>query len=475
MTIIDHRVLVNASPEAIWALLGDLNATYRWYVNCTKSSILTTQQEGPGTRYRLEFSSGPDLVQEIRSWHRNLGFEYTVVDGPFDQNRGRIRLQAIPEGTIVHWTLEYELKGLGAAVRNVALRRRLDTEIEKSLKRLKKMIEASGARMDESTRERVSLRPAPSAEERASIAENAARTQQAMPRVEEAQPPTPPEPQPVIIDEGDIPPVPDGQPLVIDEGDLPPLPITEPALDPEDTRPNPAATGDETLPARPAELADTLPDEESTASAAPDEEALLPESAAAEPDEIETIPEPLPPVDLEATQPADSEMLSASETIPAVVPVAEDLQVENEPDLAAEPEAEPQASTTPEGAENISPAEPPPEPATQEPVAPEPSVPPAPARHGSILEAEVQPIGPSIWEVFGMKPPSADESEEAAASQAVEAPASGTDETPPQPAINTNLAADFGAHFRRIHAVRRGRHPGLRALHAIEVTLRPLD
>ena len=61
MTLIDHRVLVHATPETIWTLLGDLAALPKWHVNCAQASILTTHQSGAGTRRRCTMKKGPKI------------------------------------------------------------------------------------------------------------------------------------------------------------------------------------------------------------------------------------------------------------------------------------------------------------------------------------------------------------------------------------------------------------------------------
>lgn len=181
MTIIDHRVLVSASPENIWQVLGDLSALPSWHIHCTATNILTTQVKGIGARRRNTMQHGPTEVEEILSWYDNLGYEYTIVDGPrYRSNRGRIRLQAIPEGTVVQWTFEYELGGLLAGLRNrMMVRRRLDQTIADSLRQLKKLVEASGGRMDTATIKRVALQPKPSVAERAKLAEQETAMRQA--------------------------------------------------------------------------------------------------------------------------------------------------------------------------------------------------------------------------------------------------------------------------------------------------------
>ena len=65
---------------------------------------------------------------------------------PFRENKGRIRLQEIPEGTIVQWTFTYELGGVLGGMRNaLGMSRQVDHTIADSLKTLWQKIKQSGA------------------------------------------------------------------------------------------------------------------------------------------------------------------------------------------------------------------------------------------------------------------------------------------------------------------------------------------
>ncbi|MCA9904460.1 MAG: SRPBCC family protein, partial [Anaerolineae bacterium] len=119
MTTIDHRILIPVPQNVVWDYIGNLANNVRWQVDCSNLSFLTTRQEGVGTRWRASSEKGKEYVVEIRAWYEGLGYEYSFIDRPpFRTAMGRIRLQEIPEGTVVQWTLEYELGGMLGGVRN---------------------------------------------------------------------------------------------------------------------------------------------------------------------------------------------------------------------------------------------------------------------------------------------------------------------------------------------------------------------
>lgn len=382
MTLIDHRILIVAPPQAIWELVGNLSAMPKWHVNCAQASVLNTRQSGPGTRCRLTITNGPDIVIEIVSWVENFGYEYRVVDGPYRTSLGRIRLRVLPQGTAVHWTFEYELGGLAAGLRNALFtRQRLSDEIEQSLKRLKKVVEAAGVSMSDELAERVAMRPAPTAEERAALAENVIRTQPSLKAVTAPQEPPPGPAAPIVIDEGDLPPLPiPAAPTVIDEGDLPPLPVLEePPLADEDTRPTRTVAAPEFV--APAEIPPTPPAE-------------IPAEA-----------EPVAPVTLVDETPSAPDT-KAPATTPDMMPTEPAVEAVVPPSSSVKAPPETTAETLPE-MPVVGPQEPEPPPAAPE----TPTAPGAENRPSLLFGGEIKPLGPSIWDVFGIKPPSQAETE----------------------------------------------------------------
>ncbi|NWF68595.1 MAG: SRPBCC family protein [Chloroflexi bacterium] len=138
MTTLDERILIPAPQTAVWAYLSDLAKNPSWQADCVSVSFLTTSQSGPGVRWRSSGKRRRDYVLQITAWYDGLGYEYTYVDGAsFSQSKGRIRLQEIPEGTIVQWSFTYELGGLLGAMRDsLGIRRAYNTMMIDSLKKL---------------------------------------------------------------------------------------------------------------------------------------------------------------------------------------------------------------------------------------------------------------------------------------------------------------------------------------------------
>jgi len=138
MNILDHRILVPKSPQVAWEHLSDLSKNPTWQVNCSSLSFLTSRHTGTGVRWRYTTTNGREYVAETTAWYDGLGYEYTFVDGvQFRENKGRIRLQEIPEGTIVQWTFSYDMGGLLGGVRNaISYKRQVESVMVDSLKML---------------------------------------------------------------------------------------------------------------------------------------------------------------------------------------------------------------------------------------------------------------------------------------------------------------------------------------------------
>ncbi|MDL1899545.1 hypothetical protein FBR02_02110 [Anaerolineae bacterium CFX9] len=162
MNTIDQRILIPSPQTAVWDFLSDLSRNPQWMIDCQSVAFLTTKRQGTATRFRCQDAKGRDSIVEISAWYNGLGYEYVYVDGsPYRENRGRIRLQEIPEGTIVQWTFHYEIGGMFSSVRNPG--RQIETTMANSLKNLYRQITQQSKEFRES---KSLMRDAPDVRER---------------------------------------------------------------------------------------------------------------------------------------------------------------------------------------------------------------------------------------------------------------------------------------------------------------------
>lgn len=162
MNLIDHRILIPTSPERVWHFVGDLKRNTEWQANCRSVSMLTsTPKPQAGTRLRITPERGREYVIEITAWYDRFGYEYIVVEGAkFRDNKGTVRLQEVPEGTIVQWTFSYKPGLFGGSARTQ------ESAIIDSLRSLYKLITKS--KEVETFQAKSLMREDPGAEARAS-------------------------------------------------------------------------------------------------------------------------------------------------------------------------------------------------------------------------------------------------------------------------------------------------------------------
>ncbi len=168
MTIIDQSILIPTSPDVVWEIISDIDKNVRWQADYESVSFLTSLRSGSGVRWRYASPNGTDFVVETTAWYDGIGYEYMFIDGvPFRESQGRLRLQEIAEGTIVKWSLEYEMGGVLAGMRNsLSVRRHHEKTMVSSLRGLWTFVkETGGTRQDHEAKSL--MRDAPDYEERA--------------------------------------------------------------------------------------------------------------------------------------------------------------------------------------------------------------------------------------------------------------------------------------------------------------------
>ncbi|MEO1645976.1 MAG: SRPBCC family protein, partial [Chloroflexota bacterium] len=137
-TVIDHAIAIPTRPHYVWDVIRDIPQNPTWQPNSQRVQFLTSVKQGRGTRWRNTTPDNREQVFEITAWYEGLGYEYRIVDGsPYPKNRGRIRLQEAPEGTVVQWTFSYEVDGFFGSIRNsIGMRGNADKQVVEGLRQL---------------------------------------------------------------------------------------------------------------------------------------------------------------------------------------------------------------------------------------------------------------------------------------------------------------------------------------------------
>jgi len=237
MKTIDHRILIPSTPERVWDILSDISRIPDWQVDCREIVFLTSKRAGAGLRWRQQDDKRREFVYEVSAWYEGLGYEYYFVDGAnFRDARARLRLQEIPEGTVVQWTFSYEPGGfLGGMRDSLGLYNAIDRAMTDGLRRLYQLLKSDAAALAEHQAKSL-MRDAPDVEARSAYQPRHpnSKTQGA------TKPSMPLSPNEEMASRST--PTQRSLPLTESPWSNPRLDIQEPEFAPDDTRPNPAAT-----------------------------------------------------------------------------------------------------------------------------------------------------------------------------------------------------------------------------------------
>lgn len=240
MNVIDHGILIPVPPDRVWHILSDISRISEWHTDCRGIAFLTSLRSGPGTRWRLTNKRGHDYVLEITTWYDRLGYEYQYVDGvSLKENRGQLRLQEVPEGTVVQWTFKYRPKGMLGAT-GMGSKRAINNMMVDSLRGLYRYLtKVSDADKNSDFEAKSSMRDAPDVEARQHYKPRHPSVLQEREPSEAGQPATQPNTpfaRPVSAESGAVQ-VTNGQ-NAVDFLD----PFYEPPVKEGDTKPHPVAT-----------------------------------------------------------------------------------------------------------------------------------------------------------------------------------------------------------------------------------------
>ena len=147
MLTIDQRILIPVPAHRVWAYISNLENLPNWQADCENITFLSQRRVGLRSRWRQKTANRQEMIYEISAWYDGLGYEYDFVDGAvFKAHTGRLRLQEIPEGTIVQWTVTYELTGgLLGGLRHAGFNSRFEKMMIDSLKTLWKLSKQFGS------------------------------------------------------------------------------------------------------------------------------------------------------------------------------------------------------------------------------------------------------------------------------------------------------------------------------------------
>ncbi|MEO1681540.1 MAG: SRPBCC family protein [Pseudomonadota bacterium] len=104
---------IDASPDAVWAVLGRFMHVDEFAPMITSVDALTTGEDGVGSRRRNNFRNGTSLVEEVTAWKPGEGFTVDLSDmAAMPLHEARSQVSITPNGgrSNVTWTFDYRVK-----------------------------------------------------------------------------------------------------------------------------------------------------------------------------------------------------------------------------------------------------------------------------------------------------------------------------------------------------------------------------
>ena len=140
-----RTITIRRSPEDVFAFVADGTTATQWRPGVT--DIKLASGSGLGARY-VQGVKGPGgrriaADYEITAWDPPRELAFAAVAGPV-RPTGAYRLEAIPEGTRLTFSLDAKVGGLKGLLMGKAVQGSMDAEMA-SLDRLKAVLEATAA------------------------------------------------------------------------------------------------------------------------------------------------------------------------------------------------------------------------------------------------------------------------------------------------------------------------------------------
>lgn len=106
-----HRI--DATPEAVWAVLGRYMHIDEFAPLITSVDALTEGDDGLGSRRRNNFKNGTSVIEEVTSWQPGKGFTVRLSDmAAMPLHEAGSEVSIAPDGSFsqVTWSFDYQVK-----------------------------------------------------------------------------------------------------------------------------------------------------------------------------------------------------------------------------------------------------------------------------------------------------------------------------------------------------------------------------
>lgn len=103
MPRLENEIAIAASPEAVWAVVGDLEATPEWVPGIVEAKV-------EGNRRVCRTAEGEEIHEEVvgSDPDRTVTYRQTQVPLPVADSRGTLKVVPAAGGSRVEWVAEFD-------------------------------------------------------------------------------------------------------------------------------------------------------------------------------------------------------------------------------------------------------------------------------------------------------------------------------------------------------------------------------
>ena len=109
----ERSLTIDASPDAVWAVLGRYMHADDYCPEITSVEALTDGEDGVGSRRKNIFKNSSYMVEEVTAWHEGKGFTIKATDMPgmpLKAASSTVRIDAVGCKSKVTWTFDFKVK-----------------------------------------------------------------------------------------------------------------------------------------------------------------------------------------------------------------------------------------------------------------------------------------------------------------------------------------------------------------------------
>jgi ligand-binding SRPBCC domain-containing protein len=147
MTTLHHEVHAKCPPEAVWKLLGDIEAVQHYNPGISAARIEGALRSGIGATRSCDLRPSGRVVERVTHWEegRAVGLEVAESDWPIHFMNWITRIEPAQGGTLISQDLRYQVKfgPLGWLLDSLVMRRRMRKSLDAIFASLARHAEAT--------------------------------------------------------------------------------------------------------------------------------------------------------------------------------------------------------------------------------------------------------------------------------------------------------------------------------------------